>query len=170
MLHRLPRILRSPHQQRVTPRRRPQRQLIQRQTFAARLLDPGARRGREAQGRDADFRDGEQTGVVGDGADDDDGLVRDVGGRVGVGFCGGVGGVAGEAGEGEGGAVDAGGEEAAEDDFVEGAVGAACRVFLFWFSFGLQFPSWCFGGGGKREARWRDCVKEEVVDVRAKKR
>ena len=166
MLHRLPRILRSPYEQRVTPRRRPQRQLIQRQTLPARLLDPGARRGREAQGRDADFGDGEQTGVVGDGADDNDGLVRDVGGRVGVGFCGGVGGVAGEAGEGEGGAVDAGGEEAAEDDFVEGAVGAACsfRGLVSVYVFIMV------GFGGGKEAGWRDCVKGEGFDVRARKR
>lgn len=46
-----------------------------------------------------------------------------------------MGGVAGEAGEGEGRAVDAGGEEAAEDDFVEGAVGATCSLF----SIGVHF-------------------------------
>lgn len=39
-----------------------------------------------------------------------------------------MGGVAGEAGEGDGRAVYAGGEEAAEDDAVEGGVGATCRM------------------------------------------
>lgn len=84
MLHRLPRIFRSPHKQRITPCRRPQRQLIQRQTFPSSLFNPRARRSREPQCRDADFRDGQQTGVISDGANDDDGLVRDVGGGIGV--------------------------------------------------------------------------------------
>ena len=35
-----------------------------------------------------------------------------------------------EAGEGHWGAVDAGHEEAAEDDFVEGGVGTACDVYV----------------------------------------
>ncbi len=66
---------------------------------------------------------GEQARVVGDGADDDDGL----GGRGEL-VGGPAGGEHGEAGEGEGGAVRAGHEEAAEDDFVEGGVGAAWWV------------------------------------------
>lgn len=95
MLHRLPRILRPPHQQSITPRRRPQRQLIQRQALPTRLLDARSRRGGEAQCGDADLGHSQQARVVGDGADDDDDFVRDVGGRVGVGFGAGGGGVAG---------------------------------------------------------------------------
>ena len=128
MLHRLSRILWSPHQQRITPRRRPQRQLIQRQALPSRLLDPRARSSREPQCRDADFGYVQQTSIIGDGANYDNGFVGDIGSGVGVGFCGGVGGVAGEAGEGERWTVDAGGEEAAEDNFVEGAVGSACGL------------------------------------------
>ena len=81
MLHRLPRILRPPQQQRVPPRRRPERQLIQRQALPARLLDPRPRRRREVQRRHSHFlRHLEQTRVVGDGADDDDDFVGRRGG------------------------------------------------------------------------------------------
>ena len=122
MLHRLPRILRSPQQQRITPRRRPERQLIERQALPARLFDPRPRRGCEAQRRDGELlRHGEQTGVVGDGANDDDGL-----GRRGNLLARAAGGEHGEAGEGERGPVGAGHEEPAEDDFVEVRVGFAC--------------------------------------------
>ena len=119
MLDRLPRILRAPQQQRVRARRSPHGQLIERQTLPSSSLDPGARRGREAQGGDGELGDGEQAVVVGDGADDDDGFLG------GGGFVGWVDGHGDDAGEGDGGAVDAGHEEAAEDDFVEGGVGAA---------------------------------------------
>lgn len=148
MLHRLPRALRPPQQQRPAPRRRPQRQLIQRQALPAGLLDAGARRGREVERRDRELGGhGQQADVVGDGADDDDGLV---GGRGAL-LVGGAaaGGEHGEAGEGERGAVGAGHEEPAEDDFVEVRVG---------FAYGLEeggvgvrrggvFLVW--GGGGR---------------------
>ena len=122
MLHRLPRILRSPQQQRITPRRRPQRQLIERQALPARLLDPRPRRRREVQRRNGELLGHfQQAGVVGDGPDDDDGFV-----------CGGdflgrpAGGEHAEAGEGEGRPVRARHEEPAENDFVEVGVGFAC--------------------------------------------
>lgn len=115
MLHRLPRILRSPQQQCITPRRRPERQLIQRQALPARLLDASPRGGGEAERRDGELlRHLEQTGIVSDGADDDDGLVRRgefLGSAARGEHC--------EAAEGDGGAVGAGHKEAAEDDFVE---------------------------------------------------
>ena len=57
---------------------------------------------------------GQQTRVVCDGADDDEGF-------LGLGE-------ALQAGEGEGWAVDAGGEEAAEDNGVEGGGGAAWTI------------------------------------------
>ena len=126
MLHRLPRILRSPQQQRITPRGRPERQLIERQALPARLFDPRPRRGGEVQRRDGEvLGHREQTGIIGDGADDDDGLV----GRGHL-FARAAGGEHGEAGEGERGPVRAGHEEPAEDDFVEVRVGSACWVAL----------------------------------------
>ena len=115
VLHRLPRILRSPQQQRITPRRRPERQLIQSQALAARLLDPSPRGSREVERRNGEFlRYLEQAGIVGDGADDDDGF--DCRGNL---LAGAAGGEHGETAEGEGGAVGAGHEEAAENNFVE---------------------------------------------------
>ena len=61
-------------------------------------------------GQGLDF---EQARIVRDGADDDDGF---------LGLSEAL-----QAGEGERRAVDAGGEEATEDDAVEGGGGATCR-------------------------------------------
>jgi len=146
MLDRLPRILRPPQQQRIRPRRRLQRQLIQRQTLPSRLLDPGACRGRKVQRRDCQLREFEQPGVVCDGADDDEGF-------LGAGHFR-------EAAEGHGWAVDAGGEEAAEDDAVEGGGGAA------WWRGGVRIADvelgvsswvgiWAMWGGKKEDVRAR---------------
>lgn len=118
MLHGLPTILTAPQQQTPGPLGRPHRQLIHRQTLAPGLQDARARRRREAQRRHGELGHGEQAGIVGDGADDDEGA-----GRVGR-----VGGVSGEFGEGEGGAVDSGHVETVEEDAVEVAVGAACGL------------------------------------------
>ena len=122
MLHRLPRILRSPQQQRVTPRRRPKRQLIERQALPARLLDPRSRGRRKVERRNGEFLGHfQQAGIVGDGTDDDDCFVCSGG------FLGGAaGGEHAEAGEGDGGAVRAGHEEPAENDFVEVGVRFPC--------------------------------------------
>ena len=114
MLHRLSRILRSPQQQRVRARRRPQSQLIHRQALPTRFLDPCSRSRCESQRRDSQLGDGEQTRVVGDCANDDEGL-----------FGAGHG---GETGKGHGRAIDAGHEEAAEHDAVEGGGGTACGL------------------------------------------
>lgn len=115
MLHCLPRILRSPQQQRITPRRRPERQLIQSQALPARLLDPSPRGSRKVKCRNGEFlRYFEQACIVGDGADDDNGF--DCWGYL---LAGAAGGEHAETAEGEGGAVGAGHEEAAENDFVE---------------------------------------------------
>ena len=121
MLHRLPRILLAPHQNRVTPRRCPYRQLIQSQAFPTCLQDPCPRRRGEPQRRDAQFRDCQKAHIVRHGADGHEGFVRnDV--ACGLGAWGGE---FDEAGEGERGAVNAGHEEPFEDDAVEGGVGAA---------------------------------------------
>ncbi len=86
VLDRLPRILRPPQQQRITPRRRPHRQLIQRNTLPARLLDASARSGGEVESRDGEFGDREETRVVGYGADYDEGF--GYGGGLGGGAAG----------------------------------------------------------------------------------
>lgn len=123
MLHRLARIFRPPQQQRIATRRRSQRQLIKSQALAPSLLDASARGGRETESGDCEFGDCEQAGVVGDGAHDDKGAL----GRRHF-FGGAAAGEHGEAGEGEGRAVDAGHEEAAEDYFVEVGVRTTCAV------------------------------------------
>jgi len=120
MLHRLPRILRAPQQQRPCPRRLPHRQLIQRKTLPARLLNACPRRACEPQCRDAQFGDLDQAVIVGHGSDDDDGLVRMCLGVMCV--CGG----GDYAGEGHGWAVGLRHEEAAENGGVEAGVSAAC--------------------------------------------
>ena len=120
MLDRLPRILRPPQQQRITPRRLPLRQLIQRQALAASLQNARARRVREPERRDAEFRQFQRAGVVRHGPHHDDRLVLVlVFGLLGRGGRD-------DAGDGDGGAVGLGHVEAAEDGFVEGGVGAAC--------------------------------------------
>ena len=76
MLHRLSRILRSPQQQRITPCRMSHRQLIQRQALPPSLFNPRTSSSGEVKSRDGEFGDSEKTGVVCDGADDDESAVR----------------------------------------------------------------------------------------------
>ena len=68
------------------------------------------------QRSNGEFGDFQHTNVIGDGADHDK--------RLGVFGC--VRGVSSESRKRKRRAIDAGGKEAAEDDFVEGGVGAAC--------------------------------------------
>ena len=146
MLHRLPRILRPPQQQRITPRRRPQRQLIQRQALPARLLDPCPRRCGKVQRRNSKLlRHFQQTGVVGDGTDDDD---RFVGRGAVFGCATAAGGEHAEAGEGEGGPVRARHEEPAENDFVEVGVCFACGGGCEDWGLEMRIIGW--GGKGGR--------------------
>ena len=114
MLHRLPTILLSPHQHSITPRRCPQRKLIQRQTLPARLQDPSSRRSGEPQCRDTQFWESEKANVVCHGTDCHEGFVEDFALWLGARRCEFY-----EGGEGEGGAVDAGHEKAFEDYAVE---------------------------------------------------
>jgi hypothetical protein len=82
--------------------------------LAAGSLNTSAGGGGEAESSDIGLGDLEEAVVIGDGADNNDGLllvaVLEVGGN---------------AGEGDGRAVDAAHEQAAEHDLVEGRVGAA---------------------------------------------
>lgn len=92
-------------------------QLVESDGFTTSGNDPGARSGGESESGYGDLWNVIETGVIGDGADDDDGLI----GRLGV-F---VGDLFGDAGEGDGRSVDFRHEESAEDDLVEVGVGSA---------------------------------------------
>lgn len=116
MLHGLPRILWSSKQHAVTSSGGSQCQLINRQALSARFLDSRACRRGKTQSGNGEFRYFEQTVVIGDGADYDEGF----------GILGRVRGVSSQTGKGDGGTIDAGGEEAAEEDLVERGVGATC--------------------------------------------
>ena len=89
-------------------------ELIESDGLASSSEDARASRGSEAEGSDIQLGNLEETVVIGDGADNDDGLlliaVLDVGG---------------DAGERHGGTVDAAHEQAAQDDLVKGRVGTA---------------------------------------------
>ncbi len=76
VLHRLSRVLRSSQQQRICPGRRPQSKLIQGQALSSSLLDPRSRSRRESQCCYGQLWDCEQARVVGNGADDNEGLLR----------------------------------------------------------------------------------------------
>lgn len=91
-------------------------ELVQGDGLAAGSGDAGAGGGGEAHGGDLHLGDLEQAVVVGDGADNDNGLLLVA-----------VLEVAGNARQGDGGAVDAGHKEAAQDNLVEGRVGTAWR-------------------------------------------
>ena len=75
MLHRLSRILRTPEQQRITPRRMSHRQLIHCQTLPPSLFNPRTSRSSKVESCDSEFGDSEKTGVVCDGADDDESAI-----------------------------------------------------------------------------------------------
>ena len=75
MLHRLSRILRTPEQQCITPRRMSHRQLIQCQALSPGLFNPRTSSSGKVESRDGEFGDSKKTGVVCDGADDDEGAV-----------------------------------------------------------------------------------------------
>lgn len=113
MLDRLSRVLGSSEENNVRACWVLHSQLINGHAATTSLFDASARCGREAQRGDVEGWDGQEAVVVCDGSDDTDGL-------VGVCFLGRFSSdFAGDAGDGHGGAVDAGHEEAAEDDFVE---------------------------------------------------
>ena len=94
--------------------------LVDGEDLTTSLLNAGAGRGGEAQGSDGELGKLEEAVVVGDGADNDNGLALIVL-RVGP-----VGGGSDDLGEGDGRAVDLGHHKTAEDNLVEGRIGAAC--------------------------------------------
>lgn len=101
-------------------------QLVEGQALAAGSSDAGAGGGGEAQSGDGQLGDLEQAVVVGDGADNDDGLALVGLARVLVGSrCD-------DAGDGHGRAVDARHEQTAEDHLVEVRIRAACLCGQNW--------------------------------------
>lgn len=89
-------------------------ELIQGEDLTTGSQDTGASGGGEAKGSDGELWDSQETVVVGDGTNDDNGLVVGLLGDVGC-----------DSGEGHRWPVDAGHKQAAEDDLVEGRLGAA---------------------------------------------
>lgn len=114
VLNSLTSVLGTAEEEGVSTGRGAESKLIQGEDLAAGSQDASAGSGGEAEGSDAELGDGQETVVIGDGADDDDGLVVGLLGHVGD-----------DAGEGDRGPVDAGHKQAAEDDLVEGRLGAA---------------------------------------------
>ena len=121
VLNRFTRVLGPPQQQSIRTSRCLQSQLIQSQALPTSLLDPGARGRGKAQCSDRELRDGKKAIVICNRANDYNRLsiirllVVGIRGEV----C--------KAREGDGRAVDARHEEAAEDDFVEIRVGTTWR-------------------------------------------
>jgi hypothetical protein len=94
--------------------------LVDGESLTTSLLDAGAGRGGEAHGSDGELGELEKTDIVGDGADNDNGLAS-----VGLGGVL-VGSGRDDLGEGDRGTVDLRHHQTAEDDLVEGSVGATC--------------------------------------------
>lgn len=91
-------------------------ELVEGQDLAAGSGDPGTGGGGDAEGGNLDLGDAEEAVVIGNGADNDDGLLLVAVLEVGR-----------NAGQRDGGAVDAAHEQAAQDHLVEGSIGAACQ-------------------------------------------
>ena len=113
-------VLGPTEEQRVAASGGLERELVEGQSLATGGLDASTGGGSEAEGRDVDLGDLEEAVVVGDGADDDNGALLVILN------------VARNAREGDGGAVDTGHKQAAEDDLVEARVGAACEGVRAW--------------------------------------
>lgn len=109
-------VLGSTEDQGVAAGRSTESKLIQGDGLTTGSDNAGTGGGSEAEGGNGGLGEGQETVVIGDGADDDDGallLLADVGNN---------------AGEGNGRAVDLGHEKSSENNLVEGGIGSAwCR-------------------------------------------
>lgn len=114
MLNSLSGVLGSSEEQGVASSGSSESQLIQGQDLSSSCDNAGTGGRGEAESGDAELGDGQETVVIGDSADDDNGLV------VGL-----LGGVRNNSGDGDRGSVDAGHKKSAENDLVEGRVGSA---------------------------------------------
>jgi len=114
VLNSLSGVLWSSEKQGVASGRSSKSQLIQSQSLSSSRDDAGTSRSGEAKSGNAELGDGQETVVIGDSANNDNGLV------VGL-----LGGVRNDSGDGDRGSVDAGHEKATENGLVEGGVGSA---------------------------------------------
>ena len=94
-------------------------QLIEGQDFSTSGDNARASGSSEAEGRNADLGDGQETVVISDGTDNYDGLVVRL-----------LRGVRNDSGDRDWRSVDAGHKKAAEDDLVERRLCAACRMHV----------------------------------------
>ena len=91
-------------------------QLIEGQSLTTCSKDASTSSGSEAESSNTELWNGQETVVIGDGTNDDNGLV--------VGLLGNVG---GDSREGDWWSVDAGHEKSAENDLVEGGLGTTSK-------------------------------------------
>lgn len=117
VLHSLTSVLGTTEQQCVGTGGLLQGELVKSLGSAASSQDTGTGGGGESQGSDVHLGHLEQTSVIGDSANNDNGLLLVAVLDVGV-----------DAGQRHGGAVHAGHKQTAQDDLVEGGVGTACRI------------------------------------------
>jgi hypothetical protein len=104
-------VLGATEQQGVAASGGTQSELIEGEGLTTGGQDAGTGGGGEAQSGDAQLGDGKQTVVIGDGTDNDDGLAL-------LTLA-----LTNDAGDRDGGSVDAGHKETAQDDLVEAGVG-----------------------------------------------
>lgn len=117
VLNSLAGILGASDEKGVASRGSPQCQLVEGQDLTTGSQDSGPRSRGEAKSSDAHLGDGQEAVVIGDGANDDDGLAFGL-----------LGGVCHDARDGHRRAVDSRHEEAAEDDLVEVGIGSPCAM------------------------------------------
>lgn len=116
VLHGLPRVLGSTEEKCVRSSRRPKSELVQSQSLATGLLNPGSGSGGEAESSDRQLGHCQETVVIGNRANDDNGLslVR-------------LGDIRGDTRERDRGAVDSRHKQTTQHDFVEVRIRAACE-------------------------------------------
>jgi hypothetical protein len=114
VLNSLSGVLGSSEEQGVASSGSSKSQLIQSQNLSSSSEDAGTSRSGEAKSGNAELGDGQETVVIGDSANNDNGLV------VGL-----LGGIRNNSGDGNRGSVDAGHEKSAENYLIEGGVGSA---------------------------------------------
>ena len=103
-------------------------QLIESQGLSSGSKDACASSCGESESSNAELRNGQETIVVCDSTDNDDGSLLAL-----------LGSVCNNSGDGHRGSVDAGHKKSAENDLVEGGLGAACHQSLSIFYFDILY-------------------------------
>jgi hypothetical protein len=116
VLDRLTCVLWSSKEQGVASSGGAESQLIQSQDLPSSSENAGTSGGGEAKSSNAELRDGKESVVVSDGANDHNSALVIITGLV-----------RNDSRDGDGGSVDTGHKESAEDDLVEGGLGSACQ-------------------------------------------